>query len=473
MYGEGDVARPFGGPEDYRLAFGRDRDRVLYSSAFRRLAGKTQVVAVGELGDFHTRMTHSLKVAQLGRRLAQKLAARAEDRGVVPQGADYPTPDPELVEAACLAHDLGHPPFGHAGEAALQAAVDRLAASLRPGPADPRLTAAEAVAAAHFEAQLGVGGFEGNAQTFRILVRLSARHPEESRGLNLTRATLDATVKYPWSRGSEGLAQRKWNAYPGDLDVALWVRGDAGWDPDASKSMEARMMDWCDDVTYACHDVEDFFRAGLIPLEALFAFPDVGPDGEPEEDDEPDELRTFLDYLTWKWEGERSRDELRAAWKDLQQYVAITTPYRADRASKAAVHATTSSLITHFLDNVDWAPIGAPPTRYHAVLAIPELVRLQCDMLQQLIWHYVIGRPALASQQAGQQRIIGELLEAYVFGDERLLPDDRREELQEHGDLIRVATDHVASLTEATAQALYRRFMGVETGLHSDPVWFA
>lgn len=241
----------------------RDRDRVLYSSAFQRLAYVTQVTASEAGHTFHNRLSHSLKVAQVGRRNLERLQAQVEDGELEGDAAALVTAaDPDSVEACCLAHDLGHPPFGPIAEEEL-----------------------------HSRARDHVDdGFEGNAQSFRIVTRLSVR--AESAGLNLTRQTLDGMLKYPWKHWDNDplpgeKRERKWGYYQDDSDAFEFTR--AGWPEEAAHELpercfEAELMEWADDVTFAVHDTDDFFRAGLVPLDRL-----AEPSGE--------ESKRFLERL--------------------------------------------------------------------------------------------------------------------------------------------------------------------------------
>ena len=424
-----------------RTPFERDKDRILYSSAFRALADKTQVVAATELGYMHNRLTHTLKVAQIGRTIANRLAS---------QGAKL---HPVLVEAACLAHDLGHPPFGHAGEAALNDAVER-----------------------HRRRQLGLkkdetaleplDGFEGNAQNLRIMTCLATHRYYEPPGLHLTRGTLVASTKYPWERAVDGKKSKKWGAYRADAGTLGWAL--AGRPDGAVLPIEASLMDWADDVTYAVHDMEDWYRLGLIPLEKLFEFRLPATHSSVNHDENP-ELSRFLDWVLPRWRSrgkEADRGELVTNMHLLADNVSVVTPFYGTRECKGLLAATVSDLIAYFCDHVGYAGQGVA---YDGELLIDPDRQLLCDLLKELVWFYVIERQTLAAQQHGQAKIVEDLVD-WLHEDTRLLPPDRKADLENHGDLTRTVADHVAGLTEPMAVKLHGKLSGSDFGAVTDTI---
>jgi dGTPase len=377
---------------------------VLHSYAFRRLADKTQVVVPGEDDFPRTRLTHSLEVAQIGREIAASLGA-----------------DPDIVDTAGLAHDIGHPPFGHNGEDAL----DKIAAD--------------------------AGGFEGNAQTLRVLTRLEAKTlwPEDSgrggepAGLNLSRATIDAVCKYPWPR-REGT--RKFGAYEADLDAFAWARTGA---PGERRCLEAQIMDWADDVAYSVHDVEDGVHAGLIRIGAIGAADRAAVCEIAAVSYSPlpaAELAPHLDRLL----------EL-PTLRDLAGY---DGSYRAQAAAKRA----TSELTGRFAG----APIEAtraayglePLGRYDADLIIPADVAAECALLKALAVLYVMRRPGAAERQVWQRQVLADLVEALLAAgapalDPALVP--AWDAAPSEAGRLRVVIDQVAQLTDSSAIAWHGR----------------
>jgi dGTPase len=380
-----------------RGPFERDRARVLHSAALRRLAAKTQVVEVGS-GDFpRTRLTHSLECAQIGREFGAALGC-----------------DPDLVDAACLAHDLGHPPFGHNGESALAA----------------------------FAA--GCGGFEGNAQSLRLLTRLEAKVP--GAGLNLTRATLDATLKYPWPARP---GQAKFGVYSDDAEVFAWIRDGA---LPAKQCLEAQVMDWADDVAYSVHDVEDGLQAGLITMEAL---------RDPAERKAVAEI-TAADYCA---PGSVTVDELCEVFADLLELPCWPASFDGGLSAMAALKNLTSELIGRFCSSAQRAtlaegPAGARLTRYAADLIVPRRQRLECALLKGVTAQYVMSRAGAAQTQARERELITELTAAVLAGAPATLDPVFRPAYAAAGsdeEKLRVAVDQVASLTDTSAIAWHRR----------------
>jgi dGTPase len=381
-----------------RTAYDRDRARVLHSSALRRLAGKTQVVVPGESDFPRTRLTHSLECAQIGRGIGQVLGA-----------------DPDLVETACLAHDLGHPPFGHTGEAALASVAG------------------------------ACGGFEGNAQSLRILTRLEAKtfSPEgRSVGLNLTRAALDASCKYPWGTDRDPV---KFGVYDDDREVFDWFRSGA---PEGARCLEAQVMDWSDDIAYSVHDLEDAVHAGHLHLEQL---------ADPAERSELTALVAARYHAT-------SADAVGAAVDRLVGLPWWPASYDGSHSGLAALKNLTSQLIGRFAraaesETREVAGDG-PLSRYDADLVVPADVRLECEVLKAVADRYVMSSPDATRRYAVQTELVLELADLVARGAPATLDPLMREAFASAGDDAarqRVVIDQVASLTDSSAVSLRER----------------
>jgi dGTPase len=412
--------RPSGvrGTTDKRTPGQKDRDRILYSLAFRRLANVTQVVGPLEGYVFHNRLTHTLEAAQIAERLAENCRDKTPECA-----ADL---DPDVVACATMAHDLGHPPFGHAGEDELnRLAIDKYGLD---------------------------DGFEGNAQSFRIVTRLAELNLTCLRGLDLTRASLNALLKYPRiaSTVPKEAKPRKYGAYDSDRELFEWTRllGPAG----DLKSLEAQIMDQADDIAYSVHDVDDFYRAGLLPIDQFVSAQTV-----------------FLDFLSeWVEEGGPSLgpSEIRQL-TNLLELIHLDLPYRGTRAERAGLRSFTSGQIGRFVDAVTLEPDEA--TRWRITMS--PLRGLEIDFLKRLVWVFVITNSRLASAQAGHRRIIRDLVEFYfrAIAQKQLdvLPPFFRDDAQplagsESPEAARLAIDVVASLADEQATRLSRRIAGID-----------
>jgi dGTPase len=437
-------AAPTRKPEhSFRTKAQRDRDRILYSSAFQRLAYVTQVTAPESGHTFHNRMSHSLKVAQVGRRNAERLKQLAKDKRITGAAARMVLAlDPDAIEASCLAHDLGHPPFGHIAEEVLHK------------------KASEHV----------VDGFEGNAQSFRIVTRLAVRSDRtDEPGLDLTRQTLDGLLKYPWRHwASDPLnrRERKWGYYEDDKDAFGFARD--GWPEETVESLPERclaaeIMNWADDLTYAVHDVDDFFRAGLVPLDRL-GEPN-GSEGKHLEvllhDARQADPRNFPDH---------SIDALVAAIRRVVGQYGLDAPYEHTASARARMRTSASKLITRYLEAFS---IQDEPGGTGVRLKIAPRQLLEVTALKLLVHVYVVRRPGLAVVQHGQRRVIEDLFNFYFRassqrgldgGDHRLFPPGARERLNNSSATstgrARVVLDFLASLTEESAIQLHHRLSG-------------
>ncbi len=383
--------------------FARDRARLVHSASLRRLSGKTQVLGPASDDFVRNRLTHSLEVAQIGREFGEALGCNAD-----------------VVDTACLAHDLGHPPFGHNGETALDTvAVD-------------------------------IGGFEGNAQTLRLLTRLEPKriHPDgRPAGLNLTRASLDAATKYPWARGAGSVASPKFGAYADDRPVFDWFR--EGVDT-GRRCVEAQVMDWSDDVAYSVHDVEDAVASGRLDLRSLRDTTDVAG---------------VLAVAGGLYAADLTQDDLGGALDRLLGTGLVPTTYDGSRGGLAALKDMTSGIVGRFVQAVEVATRAehgpGDLTRHEADLVVPVDARAEVAVLKAVAAHFVMFSVERTEIMTHQRQVVADLVAAYRERPEERLDPDLRADHAAAGDdaaRLRVVVDQVASLTDVRALVLHRRW---------------
>ncbi|MBC7517581.1 MAG: deoxyguanosinetriphosphate triphosphohydrolase [Microbacteriaceae bacterium] len=410
-YAPEDTARWFAEEHSSRRSdFARDRARLLHSSALRRLAAKTQVLSPTAGLDFaRNRLTHSLEVAQVGRELATSLGL-----------------DPDVVDTACLAHDLGHPPFGHNGERALN------------------------------EWALDFGGFEGNAQTLRLLTRIEPKifGPDGwSYGLNLTRASLDASCKYPWPANAsvaDPSGRAKFGFYEDDISAFRWLRAGA---PDRRRCIEAEVMDLSDDIAYSVHDFEDAVVGGYIDVAALGA--------RVAHDDLVDSMFAWIG-------GEFDHAELIAAFDRLDSLDQWIETWDGSRVDHAKLKNLTSTLIGRFAAAATRATLASADSvtrliRFGASVIVPRSVAAEIAVLKGIVAAFVMSKNTRQPLYVHQREVLLELAEVlWERGSDELDPgfaEDFVAALSESG-RRRAIVDQVASLTDQSAFSWHERLIG-------------
>lgn len=419
--------------EDQRDPYQVDRDRILHCSAFKRLGGVTQVAKAQEEEVFHTRLTHSLKVAQIGRRLAENVIRQS---AVKSKKRAQKSVDSEVVEAACLAHDLGHPPFGHIGETEL----DRLVVE----NGDPC-------------------GFEGNAQTFRILTKLSVRF-DYCAGLNLTGRTLASVIKYPWARDkNDEKKNRKWGYYKTEKADFEFAR--RHWHELQKRSIEAELMEWADDISYSIHDIEDFHRCNMIPWNWIFS-----EEGK----------NTLIDKAMESNKGS-NRDAFEEAFERVETGISglsmphiLKKPYDGSINQRQQIRDFSSFYVGRFLNSIS---LNFSNRKYVSINYDENLHR-EMQLLKQVTRDYIIRSPSLAAQQKGYQRIVREIFEDLLEEftgkktELRYFPIRFRHiyENKEDSSNARIVADCISGLTEIEVVKLHDRLRGIASGSIVDPI---
>jgi dGTPase len=399
---------------DYRSPFEIDRDRIIHTSAFRRLQAKTQVFLSGEYDFYRTRLTHSLEVAQIGRSICKFLQHES------PLLSKEFAVDSNLVEAICLSHDLGHPPFGHSGERTLN------------------------------ELMKPYGGFEGNAQTLRLITETIYSSKGERQGMNPTRSFLDGILKYKTPHGElENPAnhfiydeQRSYVefAFGG---ASLPKELTAGKKLNSFRSVECQIMDWSDDAAYSLNDLADGIHSGIINKEKL---------------------------ERWASERSLSREENRSLEEVL------------DAISTGQLEKIIAGKIGHFIQACslsEWKNFMSGRTnRYCFRLEIDQAIQREAELYKNISIDLVFRSPQLHQMEHKGGYILKKIFNAFeenYLGKENskinLLPRDTEQSVRNAASprqRMRLLCDHIAGMTDGFAIRTYKRLFDAEFGSLAD-----
>ncbi|MBA3823454.1 MAG: dNTP triphosphohydrolase [Ktedonobacterales bacterium] len=414
-YSDADSARKFPDARednDVRSPFEVDRARIIHSVAFRRLQGKTQIFGMGHDTFFRTRLTHSLEVAQIAKGIA--MAVNKHMRGEVVST--------ELVEAISLAHDIGHPPFGHAGERALDESIQELLHAKKSNY------------------------FESNAQNIRLLTQLEAKR-RGYLGLNLTRATLDGLLKHKCDHPEHFV-------YPTERPIIDWVLEGS---PARQLSFETEIVDWADQVAYSVHDLEDGIHAGMITSARM------------SED-------TLEEHLLGRLPDIYVRSQMEGTYRWLVGQVRTIEEMSDARQRAAARKDLTSDLIHRFITAAKprrrKLPDGTPGTgRYALELVISPAEMGRALLYQKLANDLIVHDQRVATLERRSRHVVRRLFRELIHehaGD--LYPDEFRgvfaEAVAAKSEMLRaeVARDYIAGMTDDYAEMLYQRLFSPGTG---------
>lgn len=460
--------------EDQRSPFQRDRDRIIYSSHFQRLSYVTQVVSDHEFYIFHNRLTHTLKVAQIARRITENIIKNKINSNNEKQISEIIEKagglNPDVVEAGALAHDLGHPPFGHIAEEVL----DEL---LRENGLQD--------------------GFEGNAQSFRIICNLAIHRPIYP-GLNLTRASLNATLKYPWlkyEKKKDEYRYRKFGAYNTEKEIFSWARETL--QNKNTKTLEASIMDISDDIAYSVHDMEDFYKAGLIPLARLV----LEAKNFSINNTETLEIDKFLNntYKRWHKLNKKEKNFDRVEVKKLLIstllfYFKEIENYDGTEITQGTLKWATSSLIGRYVKHIE---INTEYEESELPIKIDESILMEITLLKELTWNYIIENQTIKTNHEGQKQIIRTLFDVFNYSSisstemkifpnyyqKILLENDEKygqkhkkdkllNEWSKHREIrLRAIADLISGLSESQAIKLYKSFKGLSFSSTLDSIY--